>query len=60
MRRQEWVHKGLEVWSPPLSQGVANLPLAFIDTLAAELGPDRGEPLIQPLFEAWDLFGVGE
>ena len=59
MRRQERIHEGLEVRSPPLSQRIPNLPLPLIDALAAELGSDGREPLVQPLLEAGDLFGVG-
>jgi len=54
MRRDERVHEGLEVGSPPLRQCVANHPLV-IDAFASELGTDWCEALVQPRLEALDL-----
>lgn len=51
---QKRVHEGLEVWPPPLGQGIADLPV-FIDTFSRELRAYRGQALIQSLLEAVDL-----
>lgn len=54
MRWDKWVHESLEIRPPPLRQGVTDLPL-LIDALAAELGADGGQPLVQPHLEAFYL-----
>lgn len=57
MCRDEGVHEGLEVRSPPLRQTIANLPIAGLLALAQPT--DRGQPLVQPRFEAVDLLVLG-
>jgi hypothetical protein len=50
----EGVHESLKVWSPPLRQCIANLPL-IVDTFACKLCADRCKALVQPCLEAFDL-----
>lgn len=47
VRRDKWVHEGLEIGSPPLRQCVADLPF-IVDAFACELGADWREALVQP------------
>lgn len=54
MCRNEWVHEGLEVGTPPLGQSIRNLPIA-IPGLARKLLPCWCQPLVQPSLEAFDL-----
>lgn len=54
MRGDEGVHEGLKVWTPPLGERVANLPLV-VDALARELGSDGGQTLVQAVLEALEL-----
>lgn len=54
MRGEKRIHKGFEVWTPPLRQSVSDLPLA-IDTFAGKLGANGSESFIQAGFEAFDL-----
>lgn len=58
MGGDEGVHEGLEVGTPPLGQGVADLPLV-VDALAGELRADGGEALVQAGLEASDLVVFG-
>jgi hypothetical protein len=58
MRRDERVHEGLEIGSPPLRQCVANLPLV-VNALACELRANWCEALVQPRLEAFDLVVFG-
>lgn len=57
VRGDERVHEGLEIGAPPLGEGVADLPLV-VNALARELRADGCKALIQPRFEAVDLFDV--
>jgi hypothetical protein len=50
----EWIHKRLEVGSPPLSKRVANLPF-IVYALTRELGSNWGKSLVQPCLEALDF-----
>lgn len=58
MRRDEWVHEGLEVRAPPLRERIANLPLV-VDTFAGELRAYGRKALVQPRLETLDLLNVG-
>ena len=57
MRWDEWVHESLKVGSPPLSQSLADLPLAFV-TVVGELVARRSQSLVQAYLEALNLVGV--
>lgn len=50
MTREERVHEGLEVGSPPLRKGVANFPV-IIDAFARELRAHGGKALVQSMLE---------
>jgi hypothetical protein len=54
MTRQERIHESLEIWPPPLGQGVANFPI-FIDAFTCELRSYRCKALIQTCLEAFNL-----
>jgi hypothetical protein len=58
MRRDERVHEGLEIGSPPLRQCVANLPLV-VNALACKLRANWCKALVQPRLEAFDLVVFG-
>ena len=45
MRRDEWVHESLKVWSPPLGKSLANLPFAFI-AIIGKLVARRSQSLV--------------
>jgi hypothetical protein len=51
---QKWVHESFEIWSPPLRQRVANLPL-IVYRLPAELGAYGRQPLIEACLETGNL-----
>lgn len=59
MRREEGIHEGFEIRSPPLRQRIADLPF-IVDSLAGELASDGGETLVEPELEAFDfvIFGL--
>lgn len=57
MAGEEGVHESLEIRSPPLREGVPNLPV-LVDALSGELRPDRGEALVQARLEPLDLVVV--
>lgn len=57
MRRDEWIHEGLKVGSPPLGKGVGNLPLALVASVC-ELGAGWSKALVQTVLEARDLFSI--
>jgi len=54
----ERVHEGLEIWPPPLSKRVCNLPF-IIDTFTGELGANWRESLIQSGLESFDFVVFG-
>jgi hypothetical protein len=54
MRRDEGIHKRLEIRAPPLRKRIADLPL-IINALTRELRAHRSKPLIQPRLEALNL-----
>jgi hypothetical protein len=58
MRRNERVHEGLEIGSPPLCQCITNNPLV-IDTLACELCANWCEALVQPRLKALNFIVFG-
>lgn len=59
MRWNEWIHEGFEVWTPPLCQGVRNLPVFTVDAVAAELCTRRRESLIETSFEPRNFVVIG-
>jgi hypothetical protein len=59
MGREKRVHECFKVWPPPLSQGVADLPL-IVDTFARELGADWRKPLVQACLETLGFVIFGE
>ena len=56
--RNERIHEGLKVGSPPLSKAIADLPVT-IDTFASELGTGGGKALIEALLESIDFLVLG-
>ena len=54
MCRDERVHEGLEIGSPPLAERIANLPF-IIRRFARYMRADRRQPLVQSRLEPFDL-----
>ena len=58
MRRDERIHKRLEIGAPPLGQRVADLPL-IVNALARKLRANGSKALVQTRLEALDLVVLG-
>jgi hypothetical protein len=54
MGRNERVHEGLKVWSPPLRESVANIPIV-IDTFSTELRSYGSQSFVEAFLEAFNL-----
>ena len=59
MARKERVHECFKVWSPPLSEGVTDVPIGVPSVRGNAIGRLWGEALIQSVLEATDLLGRG-